>query len=407
VTTNKNDKKIFHQEKIRIGFHIKLKFHHAMLDPLYEIIKKEFSCVISSDSQEIIKFKPHFIIHAGYDTEKFRKNLPGTFLIYISHGFGTKNNWKGGIPKNDIVCLPNPWLKEQCEKLNIHPRLTAWLTGFIPTDKLFNTSGNNKKNLPKEFGNDPIILYAPTYNKLLNSVDVLGNDWLENLTTAFPNLNIIIKPHPAIAWFYPEWIKNWRNKAKQNLKVFIVEDCDEDIYEYLPLCDILLTDISSVMFYYLALNRPIILVTNSQRVKEKIYFDPDGAEWNWRDMGIEVHDCDSLLTAITRYLKEPNLHSDKRALYREKVYGSLEPGNATKNTAKKILDFLHSNPPMGKLWASAYTILSSNLNARAIEYEQTLKKRDSTIQQLRKKVDEQSKWALERDKEVKDRDSTI
>ena len=351
----------FNQEKIRICFFIQLEFHHAMLDPIYEILSKDFSCILSSDKKEIINFNPHVIIQSDYDSEFFRKNLPGTLIIYTLHGFGTKNNWKRGIPQCDIVCLANPWIQEQCKKQRIYPKIATWLTGFIPSDKIFNPS-KNTINLPTEFGKDPIILYAPTYNKTLNSVDVLGFDWIENLTEKFPHLNLIIKPHPATAWLFPEWIKSWKQIAENNPKVFLVEDCDENIYEYLHLVDLLISDASSVMFYYLALDRPIVLVTNSQRTNDKVFFDAEGAEWNWRDMGIEVSNPKEMINAISRYLKDPTLHHEKRVFYREKVFGSLEPGSAAKNTAKQIREFLKPQDIFAQHWLNIFFFLFSHIN---------------------------------------------
>jgi len=359
--SKENEKTVFNQEKIRICFFIQNEFHHAMLDPIYEILSKEFSCILSSDKKVIINFNPHVIIQADYYIEFFRKNLPGTLLINTTHGFGTKNYWKRNIPHCDIVCLPNPWLQEQCKKLGIYPRIALWLTGFAPTDKIFNPS-KNKINLPTKFGKDPIILYAPTWNKTLNSVDVLGFDWIENLTKKLPNVNLIIKPHPGIPWLFPEWIKNWKQIAENNSKVFLVEDCTENIYEYLHLADLLISDASSVMFYYLALDRPIILVTNSQRTNDKVFFDPEGAEWNWRDMGIEVSTPKEMIESIGRYLKEPTLHHDKRAFYREKVFGSLEPGSAAKNTAKQISEFLKPQDIFAQHWVNIFFVLSSRIN---------------------------------------------
>ncbi len=360
----------FLKENIRVALFLKLEFHHAMLDPVYEILNKEFLCMFTSDKEEIINFQPHVIIQAGYDHESFRKYLPNTLLISLQHGFGTKNNSKNQIPHFDIVCLSNPWFEEECKKKEIHARVATWLTGFVPTDKIFN-SPKNIKNLPKEFGNDPTILYAPTYNKYLGSVDVLGFDWIDHLTKTLPNLNLIIKPHPGIASRFPEWIKKWSEISKNNPKVFLVENSDEDVYEYFHQASLLVTDVSSVMFFYLALDRPIVLVSNPERMKAKELFDPDGAEWNWRDMGIEVNDSSELISAIEKALKEPMLHSEQRSIYRQKVYGSLELGSAAKNTAAKISDFLNPQDKMISLWLNGFSIVS-NLNAQLIESQKTI-----------------------------------
>ena len=388
---------IFYQEKSRLAFFNQYEFHRPILYPVFEKLDKEYQCIFSSDEKEIINFKPHLIVQADYSYQLFRKYLPGTLLVNTLHGFGTKNYWKRGIPHYDFVCLPNPWIGEQCKRQRINPKISMWLTGFVPTDKIFNSS-KSKKDLPGEVANHSIILYAPTWTKRLTSVDVLGDEWIENLIINLKNVSLIIKPHPHMSRDFPDLIKKWKNISTKNSRVFLIENPDENIYEYFHLADILLADASSVMFYFLALNRPIILVSNPERTNEKKFFDDEGAEWKWRDMGIEIQKAEELIPAVEKYLKNPSLHSDTRAFYLEKVFGSLKLGEAAINTAKYIRDFLNPPDKMGKIWAASFKEFSTRINSNSVIFlKENLGENTEFDKNLAFEINDAYKKALGRD----------
>ena len=111
----------------------------------------------------------------------------------------------------------------------------------------------------------PTLLYAPTHNPALTSLNLLGRRWGPQLRAALPELRIVIKLHPHCVEKQPLWCERFRLWAAQDPGIELVEDADSDIYPLLAHADVLLTDASSVMFYWLALDRPLILVDSPHR----------------------------------------------------------------------------------------------------------------------------------------------
>jgi CDP-glycerol glycerophosphotransferase (TagB/SpsB family) len=92
-----------------------------------------------------------------------------------------------------------------------------------------------------------------------------------------------------------------------------------------------------VIFEYLALDRPIVLVTNPER-RSVAHFDPNGIEWRWRDVGTEVHDVAELPAAVSAALDNPAFRADRRAHYRQQLFGDYADGRAAERIAQKITE---------------------------------------------------------------------
>jgi hypothetical protein len=84
---------------------------------------------------------------------------------------------------------------------------------------------------------------------------VLGNGWIPHLRSAFPRLCIVIKPHPVTPDRTPDWMECWKKSAANDHFVRLSKDPSESVYSYSPLADALLTDASSVLFYFLAMDK--------------------------------------------------------------------------------------------------------------------------------------------------------
>jgi len=323
---------------MRIGFHLSYDFHHAMLDPIYALLKEEFPCLMTRDAGAIIDFKPKILVLASAHYHIFRGKLAGTIVIWVRHGFSDKNSVRHCIDGCDFACVSSNWVRDEYIRLGMHPRIGYWVTGFVPMDKVLGHSKHfNPPLLPKNFKRGrATLLYAPTWNNYLNSVEVLGDQWLDILGRSMPHISVIIKPHPHIPTLFPRWMAMWRAAARRNKQTVLIEDSNADIYEYLGSADILLSDASSVIFYFLALNRPIILVNNPHRFKDRIYFNPAGHEWTWRDMGIHIDHRDELPHALQRCLQYPEEFSKQRTLYRKRIFGNLLDGRSAERIANRI-----------------------------------------------------------------------
>ena len=255
----------------RIGFHILWDFHHAVLDPIYDLLKDDFQCLITKDAERLIQFNPKILVLADRHYHLFRNKLPNTIIIWTRHGFSSKNETGKGVNGCDFACVSSEWVRDEFIRRGFQPNLGFWVTGFPAADILFqNRSKLDYSLFPEKFSKGKAtLLYVPTYNELLNSVNVLGEKWIDELKKILPEVNIIIKPHPVIPERNPKWMKMWREAASRNDRTLLIEDSHSSVYQYLPFVDILLSDVCSAIFYFLALNKPIILVNNPNRFKEK------------------------------------------------------------------------------------------------------------------------------------------
>src|SRR5262249_42396934 len=158
--------------------------------------------------------------------------------------------------------------------------------------------------------------------------EVLGNSWIDSVMEHLGDVNIIIKPHPVTAEKFPQWMELWRQAQDRHQHVYLVEDTHASVYPYCRHADVLLSDASSVIFYFLALDRPIVLVGNPAREQEAVFFDRDGPEWKWRDVGIEIEKVSEVAPSLSRALEHPNMHSAKRLEYAQRVFGDLRDGRS-------------------------------------------------------------------------------
>ena len=117
----------------------------------------------------------------------------------------------------------------------------------------------------------------------------------------------------------------------------MIEDPTANVIPYLKRADLLVSDASSVIFQFLALDRPIVLITNPER-RRSTHFDPNGIEWRWRDVGEEVHDVENLPSVVGEALDNPAGRAERRVHYRQKLFGDLTDGRAAERIAQKIAE---------------------------------------------------------------------
>ncbi len=341
------------KESARIGFHIFNDFYRPMLEPVHSILKDDFPCLITKNLNSIVSFKPRILLVADNRYYLYRSRLPGTIIIWVRHGFSSKNVLRSSIIGSDFTCVSSEWIRDEYIRRGWKPRLGYWITGFVAMDCVLNPNLRlNEVMLPADFSKGKTtLLYAPTWNRFLNSVEILGDKWIDKIRKDLPDINIIIKPHPLIPRFFPRVMVMWRESARRNERTLLVEDYNSNVYEYLPLADILLSDASSVIFYFLALDRPIILVNNPLRFKDKEKFDPEGPEWAWRDLGIQINHVDELQNALIRSVEKPQEKAEERACYRDRIFGNLLDGRAAERIADRVRALV-SPRPEDKEWVT-------------------------------------------------------
>ena len=198
---------------------------------------------------------------------KTQKNIIGRYPIYdivvstshqfITHAFQSSFTAKQfvstGYPRNDILF---GWP----EKSTTAYRL-AWLNVDVRAIEQVEEAKSKGKI---------ICLYAPTYRKNMTNPFESVID-LKDLCdfSGRHNMLIVLKLHPIMHGQY-------EFDDYPNLVVFA---SNNDVYPLMPLCDILITDYSSIYFDYLLLDRPIIFfpydLESYLKEDSNMYFDYD------------------------------------------------------------------------------------------------------------------------------------
>jgi hypothetical protein len=347
----------------RVAFHQAFDFHNAILMPVCRNLERDFDCLYSREVKDIIAFKPDILVISDLHTHLFRTSLPQSIIIGTRHGIISKNCMPRLAHRLDFVCVTGPWVTEDFRMRKSLPRFGFWTTGFIPSDVIFNEPPlKHTPAWPSHFSSEgPTLLYAPTHTPSLTSVEILGHRWVELLKNTFPAINILIKPHPHFIDQRSPWLEEMRAIAASLPGVHLVDDSGANIYQLFSSADILLSDISSVVYLFLLCNRPIILVNNPKSLSDRDYFDPRGIEWQWRDCLESINDPAELPEAIRRCQQEPDPMEEKRLHYRDLLFDPSTFGKAASLLSEKIR-FLLSPPHEHRETIEAFWSCAGRLN---------------------------------------------
>jgi len=156
---------------------------------------------------------------------------------------------------------------------------------------------------------------------------MFGDSLVQHIRGDDDQIHITIKPHPHIAVVQPEWIDMWKQMSENYVNVILC-DADSDLIPTLCNADLMVSDASSAVFHFLALNRPIVLVNNPQRFTDGDAYDPNGIEWKWRDIAIEVDDVNGVASAVAEGLRDPTTCEPQRLQRRHELFGGLTDGRS-------------------------------------------------------------------------------
>ena len=230
------------------------------------------------------------IINAEDEESRIEKILSIQFDVIIVGNVGQLNKLVSGSTLAVMVYhgigLKQSYYKDIDERLNIRavesesryhklidksdPGNLA-LTGFTKLDPLLDLNDNDNQILKDKIGIKnglPIILYAPTFYP--TSFDNIYQE-LEFISAEH---NIIIKLH-NFSWFQKRFVyqSEIANKLESNNEnIHLLDSSVFDILPYYKIADVLISDISSTLFEYLPLDRPIIQVECLKlRLRHKIF----------------------------------------------------------------------------------------------------------------------------------------
>ncbi len=174
------------------------------------------------------------------------------------------------------------------------------------------------------------ILYAPTWEGFVeeanySSVNQYGYDMLNTLMQQ-ENVMIYFKPHPftgRVKESDPSIFIDKIKKLFNNTKHVIVDD-NKGIHEYMNLCDVMITDISSTIVDYLYTLKPMILTNPRSQSKEDV--NSDYYSSNATYFLEKAIDINQLIDSI----KEEDVMLSKRKSISSDILGDIEEGYMAK-----------------------------------------------------------------------------
>jgi CDP-glycerol glycerophosphotransferase (TagB/SpsB family) len=324
---------------MRVGLFPALPFHGPILAQVRDALEGRAETLLSGDRRVLTAFRPNVLVMAASaHLEYFRHHLPEAFIVNVRHGMIGKTGVRR-LPRRvsarrfDAVCVGDEFRKAHYERQGARPGV-FWDTGYPQLDPLF------RRARPPVLSLDPArptVLYAPTWNLGLTSAVMIGDRLVELLRAEAPDINIIIKPHPVIGDWRSAWMARWARMATTHRGVHLVADTHADVTPYLLASDVLVSDASSVIFEFLALDRPIVLVTNPLHTADPAWLSDD-IVWQWRDLGHEIHDPGELPAAVALALRDPAARRERRQAYANLLFGRFTDGRNAERVAVKILE---------------------------------------------------------------------
>jgi glycosyltransferase involved in cell wall biosynthesis/Flp pilus assembly protein TadD len=318
----------------RIGLLIHAKYHYPLLKPLFDSFAEGHWPHISADAHDLAGFGPEVTLIADAPIESLKKLAPKTKTVNVRHGMAGRNFARRPSRHADYTCVSSKMARDEITATGALAEERLWITGYAPNDPLF--QGAQFTTLGKTTDERKMVLYAPTHHSAFSSGSMLGDRIAALIGGTREDISIVIKPHPRTCEFRPRWMAAWEQVARRDPHVHLVPDPAVDIVPYLIEADVLVSDASGVVFQYLALDRPIVLITNPERTRDTEHYDPDAIEWQWRDIGEEVTDVAELAGAVERALGDPKAGAEKRARYRNLLFDDLTDGRATDRIVEKV-----------------------------------------------------------------------
>jgi CDP-glycerol glycerophosphotransferase (TagB/SpsB family) len=233
----------------------------------------------------------------------------------------------------DFICVPGKMVRDELMKSRSLPESRIWITGFAANDPLF-----RGESLPLPFAlptGGKVVLYAPTDHPPFSSAPMLAERVAALIAGGRDDVTVIVKPHPRTCEFRPNWLAAWTQAAAKDKRLILAADPAADAAPYLLAADALVSDASGVALQYLALDRPVVLISNPEAGADE-RFDPEALEWRWRDMGEEVSDVGNLAAAVGRALDAPGARAAARRRYRQQLFDDLTDGRAVERIVDRI-----------------------------------------------------------------------
>ncbi len=261
----------------------------------------------------------------------------------IVHGIGTKAGYYTAEQnKHDIRFIEGQARVDRLKEKFPDSKCKLFNVGFAKLDTVINYTNKDIENIKKDLNldvNKKTILYAPTFYP--SSIENMP----KNFPKDFSEYNIIIKPH-----FFSYLKRRYKHQVKKfkqwgsfpNVYMAAVEDYN--LTPFMAIADIMISDESSAIFEFAALNKPVIVNKNvyyrfTYRVfKSKIRKRMDSFMGQYKTVGKYIFDYSELKNSVEQELCDSTIDAKERYKVCEQIVGSVD-GKVSERIVDILKDF--------------------------------------------------------------------
>lgn len=366
----------------RLLFEVGHLYHRAAFDPLYQAFCKDpryeiaFTCSYDAErrlgmftrslKQELeVRFRDEGL-PVAQDTQGFDVVIVGdtvrdlrrygkTLLCFVNHGTGIKNilyrNLRAQTKTRYQIFVEGDYRVEKIQEAKVQGVSTVHKVGLPKLDPLFWPNYPTRAMILQRLGLDPrkpTVLFAPTYKP--TCIDVVH----EHILSETQGYNLIIKLH-HYSWrgkYAPHWHHRLYEQAvRQYRHAVLIPVDDYNILPYLYAADTLISEASSTMFDFLALDRTgIVFVLPHEQLRHRdgeslLTEDP---QYFLSGAFLHIHHPSEIREAVEAALREDAERRRIARRYRDYFFYGLD-GRASarvKNTIERLLaEGVHTHSP--------------------------------------------------------------
>ncbi len=177
--------------------------------------------------------------------------------VFLEHGIGTKStSFYSTIEYFDIYIVEGQQKYDVLKGLYPQHQDKLAKVGFSKFDEVINFSAEDRKTLFEKYNlksDKKTILYAPTF--FPSSIEKMS----DTFPTEFSDCNILVKPH-YLTYERKQYAKQLKKfKTWEKYENCVVLPLNEyNLVPFMTISDIMISDESSAMFEFAALNKPVI-----------------------------------------------------------------------------------------------------------------------------------------------------
>jgi CDP-glycerol glycerophosphotransferase (TagB/SpsB family) len=344
---------LLHHDKSRVVIlDAPYKFHFQHIYPLLIALKTDNRIKLivtkwqdfnSSDEITDVEYLEHceldnrkFYLYDCFITTEYKRmfwwfdgNIRTGFLL---HGVGPKASYikNDELNRFSFILSPGPKIhKLQEEVVDNKEKLKK--IGLPITDALINSL--DKIDITANYFSKvlPVILYAPSWSSEPELISM--DDSILCALKSQDKFNVIIRPHPLL--LQPEKCggKDYRTVLLEGPKenVYIDMNTSQSIYTLFKVSDLLISDISSVLYEFMLTGKPICIYKKSELFS--MYQSSEAFEELSNAVTV-IDNVNTLEDVISAELASPEEHDGEREIFVKKIF--YNPGRATETAVEEI-----------------------------------------------------------------------